>query len=265
MLFLYCDESGKFRDHSVVSFGAIAGEFEFITGKFGPAWKYYLRENGLAHLTMKEALNVRKELSAKNPALGDEARIGALLPFVDVLKKNLGLLTGMAIEVKAFQSMSQAAQKQLGRNPQYAAFTRIVQEALKEEFSEDENLGIVCDDDEEVAVGIYKLYRKLKLAYPVMRKRVVSLSLADDEEFYALQGADMVASLIRLEARRQFLNETYAFQPLYNRLTSKLETGPQAAVTIGMFDAPRLKSLSEMFVEFEKEFGRYGAPPLVED
>jgi hypothetical protein len=263
-VYVFCDESGKFKDHAVVSFGAVAAGLKRLDD-FETAWKYCLREAGLSYLTMKEALNCQRPLSEKNPAQGEGNRVAAILPFVDCLKRNLGLLTGFAIDVHAFHSISSAAQKHLGKNPQYAAFARVVQETMKEEVSEGGELCIICDDEEEVALGVYKLYRKLKLYYPVARKRIVSLSLADDEVFYPLQGADLVASLLRLEARRIFLGEDYYCRALYERLITKLEIAPQATVTIGLFNRDKLAGLSKSFIEFEQQYGKYGVASLVEE
>lgn len=263
-VYVFCDESGKFKDHAVVSFGAVAASDRYLDG-FERSWKYCLREAGLSSLSMKAALNLREPLSAKEAAQGEQTRIAALLPFVDCLKANLSLLTGFAVDVLAFELLSSAAQKQLGKNPQYAAFARIIQEAIKEEVAEGDELCIVCDDEEEAGLGVYKLYRKLKVIYPAARTRIVSLSFADDEYFYPLQGADMVASLVRFEARRVFLGEDYYHRALYERLIAKSDAVPQAAVTIGLFDRDGLDGLSKSFIEFEQEYGKYGVAPLIEE
>lgn len=259
---VYCDESGKFRDHPVVSFGAVIGTLPEVQ-KAETEWKYCLRETGLKYLTMKEALDLSMPLSAAHPAQGENSRIVALLPFVDCLKKNLRFLIGIAIHVQPFHTMAPEARKHLGKNPQYAAFTRVVIEAIRN-LGEENELSIVCDDEEEVALKIYHLYRKLKLVYPVARKKLVSLSLADDEVFVSLQGADLVASLYRLEARKRFLGEDHYARMLFERLRTKLDVRPQAGVNSnGFFGAESLSSLSRSFVEFEQEYGRYGVDPWV--
>jgi hypothetical protein len=79
----FFDESGKFKDHAVVSFcGVASAPAQFQA--FSVDWGRCLLENGLQVLTAKDALNARMPLSDKNPAWGTANRIQALLPLSDV-------------------------------------------------------------------------------------------------------------------------------------------------------------------------------------
>lgn len=257
LLDAYFDESGKFRDRSVVSFCGVVGSPGQID-RFADDWSALLRRAGLESLTMKEALRHWEPLSVKLPAIGVEDRAKALLPFVDAIKHNFGLIIGIALDVASFTAISEQAKKQLGGNPQYAAFTRIIIELISS--TRDTGFNVICDDEEETAPQVYKLYRKVRLNYPSARERIKCLSFGDDEFFMPLQAADMMASLIRLEAGRKFFGQVNNFAPLFDRLTADVLT---AGVSISFADSKTLANLSASFVEFEEKYGRYGVPPLV--
>jgi len=257
LLDAYFDESGKFKDHSVVSFCGVVGSAYQIEG-FQNTWDALLRRNGLSSLTMKEALNHRIELSSRVVAKGAQARNAILRPFVDCIKDNFGLIVGFAVDVNAFGAMSEATIKQFGRNPHYAAFLRVVLHILAE-TKKDRAFNVFCDDEEETALPIYKLYRKIKLARPTAKDRLKSLGFGDDEFFTPLQAADMVASIVRLEARRRFFSETNEYDSLWQRLK---RDSPKVGVHIGFGDTKTISSLSKSFDEFEQKNGP-DAPLLV--
>ena len=159
--------------------------------------------------------------------------------------------------------MSPEAHKQLTTNPNYTAFAKVVLDLLGR--YQDDALSIICDDEERAAPRIYRLYRKLKRTYPRANTQLASLCLADDKIFYSHQGADMIASLVRLEARKRICGEPYDYETLFGRLTTKLDISPQAEVSLGVFGGLELTDLSQTFIEFEKHYGRYGFAPFVED
>lgn len=104
----FFDESGKFKNHTVVSFcGVLSAPAQFQS--FSVDWGVCLPENGLQMLTAKHALNAGIPLSEKNPALGIEKRIAALLPFVGCIRRHLEAATGIAIDVKAFNASFRVA------------------------------------------------------------------------------------------------------------------------------------------------------------
>jgi hypothetical protein len=72
------DESGKFKDHKVVSIGCVGGYVERFDGDFGHEWESLLNRYGLRVLSGKESLNHRRPLSKKAPCLGVAERTEAL-------------------------------------------------------------------------------------------------------------------------------------------------------------------------------------------
>ena len=74
---------------------------------------------------------------------------------------------------------------------------------------------MICDDDEQTAINCFKFYRKVRIVNATSRQRLAAITFADDKSFRALQAADMLSSLMRLDTYRQF----YDYKPLFDHLT----------------------------------------------
>jgi hypothetical protein len=184
MISSFFDESGKFKDQSTISFAGVAGTAGDMNA-FGAEWLRHLRLNGLKALTMKDALNSRRALSAKRPALGVANRLDALMPFVECIRKYVQGVVGVAVDVGAFKKTPDHLRQTWGDDPHFMAFAGTLLEVMKPLKTKD-NLNIICDDEEKVALPMYKLYRRVKLVYTDTKGYLASLSFADDEVFYGL-------------------------------------------------------------------------------
>src|ERR1700730_3064555 len=98
----FFDESGKFKDHKVICFGGVASYAEHVT-QFAQQWSLLLLRNGITGLSAKTILNPNRPLSAKNKDVGAAKRIDALLPFIQCIRKNLLVVTGITIDVDVFK------------------------------------------------------------------------------------------------------------------------------------------------------------------
>jgi Protein of unknown function (DUF3800) len=216
-LMTYFDESGKFKDHQVVSFGGVVGEASHMQ-PFYEEWHKCLFQNNLPVLTMKEALRHNRPLSEKNPALGAAARTEALLPFIRCIRKHLLAITGIALDVPAFRALPSHFHQLLGDDPFFTAFLRMLIEIV-DMARDGDKLMMVCDDEEAMAEPMYKLYRRVKLIHPKSRDALRSLCFGDDEYMHALQAADCVSSIIRREADRRFFGTPYDYEGLFAEMT----------------------------------------------
>src|ERR1700730_10012119 len=84
----FFDESGKFKDHKVISFGGVSSYNEDFR-PFAEDWGRLLVKNGIRVLSAKSSLNARRPLSRRNPRIGIERRIEDLAPFVACIRKHL--------------------------------------------------------------------------------------------------------------------------------------------------------------------------------
>jgi Protein of unknown function (DUF3800) len=202
-LFAYFDESGKFHDHSVVSVCGFVDTAEHWT-HFSLDWKYWLRRSGLACLHAKKALRHSQPLSKKLPAFEPIPRSNAIAPFIRTIKQNLVFGVGVAVHVAAFQAAPSRMTEAFSGDPQYLAFTKAIYITLDHFPDEKTSVALICDDDQEKALSVYRLLMRMKSADPKIKKRIPSICFGDDCEYPSLQAADLFSYLLRLEAERTF-------------------------------------------------------------
>ena len=226
ILCAYFDESGKMNDHPVVTFtGVCVSQLQLRT--FDDAWNTLLRQYDLKSFHMAKASRLKLNNGPKMPRhQSPEERTDALVPFADCINEHLEIGLIQALDVRGFQSLTVAAKAGIGgpNDPHYLAFARGLLEITKD-VQADDKISLICDDDEQTAWGCYAHYRAIRRADDEVRKKVVSLSFANDEHFPALQAADMVAFLSRLEAKEQFYGDKYLFRRLFDHLVAQQPAG----------------------------------------
>jgi len=218
----FFDESGKFKDHRIIAFGGIASYNENINS-FADEWGKLLHRNGLTELSAKNALNHRRWLSSKNKRVGVKERIEDLAPFIACIRKHLQLVTSVTIDAHAFRKLPAHFFQTYGNDPVFVAFARSLLRVI--EFTPDpDKISFICDDDEETAVHFYRLYRRIKKVLPEAKNKIVAITFADDKVLFALQAADFVASLMRLEAGRRMHRIPYDYLSLFKALSKSPES-----------------------------------------
>jgi hypothetical protein len=245
----FFDESGKFKDQEVVSFGGVVSPSAHFGGGFATDWARCLDSIGLETLTMKEALHADRPLSAETPAIGLESRIASLMPFIDCIRKHLMVITALAIDVRAYAALPSHYRQAMGDNPFFTAFTRSVLAVLEVTDTEDK-ISLICDDEEETAWPMYQLFRKVKILYPDAREKLRAITFADDRWSFGLQAADLIVSLTRQEAAKRFFGTDYQYGPLFSALSN---TKPKDGDTFwliqfGFCDAAMLKKLGDGWI-----------------
>jgi hypothetical protein len=249
----FFDESGKFKDHKVISFAGVAG-FNEEFQPFADEWGRLLYRNGLQILSAKDAFNARRPLSRKNTRVGVKERNEDLCQFVGCIRKHLSVVTGVTIDVRAFKKLPSHFFQSYGNDPVFVAFARALLKVV--EFTPDpDKISFICDDEEQVAFHIYRLYRRIKRVYPEARKKLVGITFADDRVLFGLQAADLVAALMRLEAGRKWLRTRYDYAPLFNALSKFPERHERIwEVSTAFADKPTLIGLAHALkTEREKQ------------
>jgi hypothetical protein len=248
-IFAHFDESGKFKDHKVVSFAGYAAGWEALSA-FDTDWSYWLRHYGLQTLTMKRALNHRIPLSQKVKATSSQERTTVLMNFADSILRHFEFGVYVAVDVVSFRSLSSDATKLLGKNPHYMAFSRCLGE-VSNFYPADLKIALVCDDEDEYSVECYKIYRKMKAGNQTYRKRFTSISFADDVDSPHLQAADMLSSMARLEALRLIHGSPHDYQSLFSHLVTPLT--PKPTYQGGCFGKTQLESLAGKLLKAKKQ------------
>jgi hypothetical protein len=245
-LMSYFDESGKFKDQRVVAFGGVIGVATHMN-PFFDEWHKCLYQNGLPVLSMKQALRHDRPLSEKKSALGATARVEALLPFIYCIRKHLLAITGIALDTEAFRNLPSHYHQLLGDDPFVTAFLRMLIEIV-EMARKDDKFMLVCDDEEAMALPMYKLYRRVKLIHSRSNDVLKSLCFGDDEYMYALQAADCVASIMRREADRKFFGTSYDYGELFAAMTKNPDRSSEEkiwACNIAFADKEMLSKTAE--------------------
>jgi len=246
ILHCYCDESGKKGDHPVVTFtGLCLSQAKLPT--FDEDWNTLLRHYEIDSLHMARASRTSEKHGPKmKRGQTQNERIDALLPFADCINKHFEIGLIQAMDIAGFNSLSKNAKHKIGSpdDPYYIAFMRGGLEVIKYAHSDDK-VSIICDDDRETAWDCYRHYRGICHARKDFRDKVVSLSFADDKYFPALQAADMLVFLARLEAKRMFYRIPYSFKRLFDYVRTEKGIG-FAKWRYSFIDEEKFKSLSSM-------------------
>jgi hypothetical protein len=214
----FFDESGKFKDHEIISIGCVAA-FNQHVEEFARNWGRLLHINGLKELTAKQALNHKRPLSAKVDAFGVRNRTDALVPFIDCMRKHLEVIVGCVVDVAEFKSLPPHFFQVFGKDPAYMAFVRCIQEVCHFTPSND-GIVLCCDEDEETTLAFYRLYKQVKRKMPGLKRKLNAISFCDDRVLFGLQASDFVASLIRLDARKRLTKTMHDYDALFEAMTA---------------------------------------------
>lgn len=241
----YFDESGKFKDHQVISLCGLCAPASRVQ-EFEEEWKQLLRSSGINSLSMKRALRRTRRLSNCIDEQTAQERTEVLKPFASCIRKYFEIGVAIAVDVEAYHKLSVAAKKKVGGSddPFYMAFLCAVM-APSKRLREEDHVSITCDDDQETAWNCYKAYRAVKKHESLLHNRLVALTFANDEKFVPLQAADMLASLVRLEARRRFRREYYEWVPLFDELTRQSSIPSDIKWVLGFFGKEKLEEIGK--------------------
>ena len=234
ILHAYFDESGKQSDHPTVTFTGVCVSDSRLSD-FDDAWNALLGQYGIKALHMAKASRLKENNGPKMPRHQPiDERIEALKPFSDCINTHLEVGLSQAIDVQGFGKLTKEAKKGLGSpdDPYYLAFARGLIEIVGY-VQDNEKISLICDDDEDTAWGCYSHYRAIRRVHEKVKEKVVSLTFANDEYFPALQAADMLAFLSRLQAKKEFYGDFNQFEKLFIHLVT--ERGPGHAMWFKMY------------------------------
>jgi hypothetical protein len=222
-LYAYCDESGKYKEQSIVSYSAIVDSMEPWIA-FSNKWVQLLRLHEIPALHAVNALRHSRPFG-KFPKCTPEERAAQIAPFIQEITSGLALAVSISVDVDAYRR-SKTLHKSFGKDPHYFAFFMVVTAILKYFAIPNPNtVGLICDDDQQKAIRCYRLLNKMKLSIPEVKERVTSICFSDHRGAPQVQTADLFSYLSRLEAMRIFAAKPYAYQSLFNSFGNVSSTG----------------------------------------
>lgn len=244
IFYAYFDESGKYHDKKVVTFCGVCAPAQKMQS-LEEDWNSLLRKYEMPYLHMQQALRLSKPLSKKIKAHSAPERIDALKPFADCIREHVELGIAITVDVDAYAAMSVEGRRRLGGSPDphYLAFMSGIMGPVLY-VQEQDFVSLICDDNEETAINCFQFYRRIRKLHKPAHDKLVSISFAQDKQFPALQSADFIASLVRLEAHRQFERRPYDYRELFLHL---IAPGSTAAMRWGIafYDEQRLSKMSK--------------------
>src|SRR5258708_40027158 len=101
----FFDESGKFKDHRVISFCGVVASPESYKS-FNDAWDALLRTNMLTAFHTIHALKANRSLSPVIRSESPAERCESLKPFVDCILNNLDLGVSVTVDVTGYSKWS---------------------------------------------------------------------------------------------------------------------------------------------------------------
>ena len=239
----FFDESGKFKDKKVVSIGGVASFQKEFDG-FSWEWRRLLRLNGMTYFTAKQVLKPHVPLSKRNSSTGLEKRIDDLLPFVACIRKNLQVISSVAIDVEAYKKLPSHFIQFFGGDPVLPAFLRSILQVI--EFTERDPISFVFDEDEETTISFYRLYKQVKREWPKAKQKCAAISFADDRQFLALQAADFVASIVRKQIDLELNKTAYDYTALHDALAKEPEHNEKLWFSgVGLGDRKNLQNMAQ--------------------
>ena len=201
MLWAYFDESGKFQN---TDFVCIAGYVSDDPGweSFTKLWGEMLRRHGVSAVHMKDLVALQGEYKdlgwthTEKDKLIDEA--------ISLIKAKALAGFGVAVNTKYWRSMSPEARKRIG-DPHMLCFQRIIKLVIKNltKAGITYPIAAIFDDSEEYGVRCYRMMSQLRREVPEVKERIGSISFADDQIYYPLQAADMIAYESAKELRQK--------------------------------------------------------------
>jgi Protein of unknown function (DUF3800) len=242
----FLDESGKFKDKRVVSFCGFVSP-QMRVREFEDEWNGLLKQFELQCLTIKRALRHKIPFSPNTQAKSAKERNEAFVPFIKCIRKHFEMGIAITVDVDAYNKWPHQAKKRIGgsEDPHYFAFLCALTGASKY-VRQGDKFSLICDDDKATAMTCYGLYTRARTINPELRHKLVSITFADDDVFVPLQAADLLASLSRLEAARQFHRDYYEYMPSFDALTGQ---GSGMNWGVSFYDKDRLNALGSQLVK----------------
>jgi len=241
----YFDDSGKWKDSDYVCLAGYLSDESGWNG-FCADWRALLDKHGIPSVHVKDLL----------PMQGPYRDLGWTLTkrdevyneFVSVIRKHVLVGFGMAVDARYWRAMKPEARKLLG-DPFMACFQRLMRritDRLEAAGSQDP-MPITFDDCSDYSQKCYSAWSALRKRDPRMMRLISAITFADDEIFYPLQGADVLANetnkhLRNLAKARRVRPDMENLRPEMENLVRSLDDPPLGIEYVGeLWDGPELE------------------------
>ena len=197
-LFGFADETGDWRkDGQIFMCGYLASDEEW--NRFSACWDHELRMAGLEG----RGVHASELLAQSGVFFGwGEKRANDLVDrCVHVIRSTIPIGLAVGFNAQHYRTLTQGHQNKVGR-PLVVCMARIIDLAvgvvgeLRSRGDDIAGIALTLDDSEKDAVRMLEAWVQLKRARPDLKNYVRSVGFADDQAFYPLQAADLLANLL---------------------------------------------------------------------
>jgi hypothetical protein len=188
------DESGKLADSEWVVFAGLLAK-PVSWERFAREWSMRLRREKIPFLHTTDAMNFRGKFTRWDAKRRDQL----LVDLAHIVREYVSKLIVVPVSTAIFRINPIAVQEL--RNPQYAAFEACMLDLVRWCKVNGDQLHIICDDEEQLAMGCYRLLNKLRIRHADVRKTIAGICFQQEDNFPPLQAADMLSHLARRDAQ----------------------------------------------------------------
>lgn len=189
----FFDESGHYAD---TEFMCLTGYIAEDDGweEFCAKWRELLRKYNIVSIHMKSFMGLRDEYKQLN--WNEAQRDDALSEFIKIIQSYTLAGFGIGFDTKYFRSLTDPDRKLLGE-PHMFCFQRLMNRTVTQlnEWKYDPSISIIFDDHQKYSRECYSHWSALRVKHADMKRSIPSITFADDEFFYPLQGADILGWL----------------------------------------------------------------------
>jgi hypothetical protein len=189
----YFDESGSQAGSDYICLCGYIAEDENWQ-MFCQEWGKQLRLDDIPYV---HVANLMSRMGVyKSKTWTDGERDDLLSRYINIIRSNA--LAGFAIgfDAKHFRTMPSQTRQDTGDAHMFC-FIRMMRNIVEtlRGWSYEPSISIVFDDHQRYSPLYYSRWSELRAKHPDMKKRIASITFADDEVFYPLQGADILCWL----------------------------------------------------------------------
>jgi hypothetical protein len=192
MMLAYFDDSGKFAESDYILLAGYLSD-DKSWEEFTREWRGLLIQHEIPYVHMRDLVPLQGPY--KKLAWDKDHRDDVIRQFIAVIRRNVFMGFGVAVDAKYLRKMGNDAQKVLKR-PELFCFSRLMRHLTNtlSTIPWNEPVPLIFDDCEEFSVKIYRLWSQLRRQDQNIMSRFSAISFADDHIFHPLQAADILAS-----------------------------------------------------------------------
>jgi len=192
MLWAFFDESGKLADSDFMCLcGYIADD---RWEEFSKVWRQALQRHRLPFVHTAALFNGKPPYEKLN--WSEERRNAAMLDFINPIHQYLLAGFGIGLDAKFFRGLPKEDREILGdRSPERFLFHRIMRQVVDtlKVWNYVDPISVIFDAEDGFSVKCLEALIQLKKHRTEVRSLIGSIGFADDEIYYPIQAADMLA------------------------------------------------------------------------